>query len=142
MLFLDVLGFCCCTGFSSHCRGFSFRSTGSTARGLQLWQMGSVAAPGLQSTGSVAPGHVGSSQTEDPTRLLPTLAGGVFTIEPLGKPRLSAFGVFLFVTFSLLPPEGLKIKLWEFPGGSVVRTLSTAKGVGSISGWRTNILQK
>ena len=67
MLFLDVLGFCCCTGFSSHCRGFSFRSTGSTARGLQLWQMGSVAAPGLQSTGSVAPGHVGSSQTEDPT---------------------------------------------------------------------------
>ena len=125
MLFLDVLGFCHCTGFSSHCRGFSFRSTGSTARRLSCPRACGI----FPDQGSNL-------------RLLPTLAGGVFTIEPLGKPRLSAFGVFLFVTFSLLPPEGLKIKLWEFPGGPVVRTLSTAKGVGSISGWRTNILQK
>ena len=31
--------------------------------------------------------------------LLPTLAGGVFTIEPLGKPRLSAFAVSVCYIF-------------------------------------------
>ena len=79
---------------------------------------------------ALVPGHVGSSQTKDRTRVfLLTLAGGVFTIEPLGKPRLNAFGVFPFVTFYLLSPEGLKIKLWEFPGGLVVRT-NSCQGCG------------
>ena len=86
ILFLAVLGLCCCTGFSlvakrgaslwSRCSGFSLQwllllcSMGSRACSLQQLQLpGSRAqAQQLWCTDLVAPGHVWSSLTKERTR--------------------------------------------------------------------------